>query len=57
MVNKQRLVGQFLQGEFKKVKTDKRHISAYSNSVSSYGLYKVNGMTFKAGVVGNDYRH
>ena len=57
MVNKQRLVGQFLQGELKKVKTDKKHISAYSNSVSSYGLYKVNGMVFKAGVVGNDYRH
>jgi hypothetical protein len=58
MDKQQRLVGQFLQGDIKKVKSPNRNsVSVYGNNVSNYGLYKINGMVFKKGAAGSDYRH
>lgn len=58
MDKQQRLIGQFLQGDIKKVKIPSRNsVSIYSDSISGYGMYKINGMVFKRGVLNSDYRH
>ena len=50
MDTKQRFIGQFVKGEVKRVKVpSKNSISVYGNNVSNYGIYKVNGMTYKTG--------
>lgn len=58
MDKQQRLIGQFLQGDIKKVKLpNKNNILIYGNNISSYGLYRMNGIIFKKGAMGSDYRH